>query len=518
MFKEFQKIIIDEKALVILLLASLFIKLMFLFSIDIINHDGVRYIQAAQYFADGNFLQAINAEKMPFYSLLIVGFNFIVRDWILAGRLISLFSMVFILIPFYFLTKRLFTGSVSFWACVAFVLSPTMNKLSVLVMRDPIFLFFVMSALWCFYLAITSQRKIYYILSSCLSILSILCRIEGVILFVFYLLVLLILFFKNKGEKSSLLRGALFLLGLPLLLGLTLGIGLVALYGKDVTSFSRLNEPISRLQGLLSGDFLKVYHYNYQQIAALENPFYPWTEGSFSETARHYLPFIYLLSIVDSIAKNLFPAYVLPILMVFRKKPNMNRGHLLTLLLAVIYFLVGYYFIITHDFISNRYVLIPTLMLFPWVGWGLNEVWSTINKCRLQKVAVGLFLIIFCGLPLYENYKDIIKYGKSNEIKAASQWLAKQSKFEGEIIAVTDSRIGFYASQENEKFRKTEFISLQKNFNIIEKSALESHANLLVTVVPQKERSKIHELTSYMFIKEFVGAKNSALVYRRIDH
>lgn len=130
-----------EWGLVFLLLFSLFLKSVLLLSDEIINVDAVRYIGAAKQFADGNFLDGLRMEKMPFYSLLIAASHLLIKDWVLAGQLISFFAMLFALVPLYLVTKDLFNQKAAFWAGLAFSLSPILNKHAVEVIRDPIFLF-----------------------------------------------------------------------------------------------------------------------------------------------------------------------------------------------------------------------------------------------------------------------------------------------------------------------------------------------------------------------------------------
>ncbi|MCD4687923.1 MAG: hypothetical protein K8R55_01160 [Desulfuromonadaceae bacterium] len=120
-----------EWGLVFLLLVSLILKIAVLLSDEVINIDGARYIAAAQQFAQGNFSEGLSIDWMPFYALLIAGFHFLIPDWVLAGQLISLFSLVFALIPLYLLSRDLFDEKVAFWAGLAFVLSPMLNARAV---------------------------------------------------------------------------------------------------------------------------------------------------------------------------------------------------------------------------------------------------------------------------------------------------------------------------------------------------------------------------------------------------
>jgi 4-amino-4-deoxy-L-arabinose transferase-like glycosyltransferase len=498
-----------------LLFLSLAIKCTLLFSDEVINVSGVRYVEAAQQFAEGNFREGLNIEKMPFYPMLICAFRFLVRDWELSAQLISLFAMVGALVPIYWLTKDLFDEKVAFWTGLVFVLSPVLNGYAVDVIRDPIFLFFVAWAVYFFWRALRVHKSHFFALSSVSSVLAMLCRIEGVLLFGVFGAILLALAIKNEPERFQLLKGMALMVGLPLAAGLVAGGVGMLVAGKELVSFSRLGEPLARLRAVLNGDFLDMYHHIYEQFKAYENPRYVWSYGSFADTARHYLPLIYLISVAETVAKNLFPLFVLPLLAGFRKRPTLHRGHWLILLLAGTYFLVGYYFLFTHDFIAKRYVLIPALLLFPWVGRGLARMWSGISGSPWPRISVIFFLLIFLGIPFFKSLDVFWGGGKGGNLREAGQWLSRQPEFQNAVIACSDPRVRFYSS-ENLIFPKVmENAHVARDFGKMESVAIENAADLLVIEVSKNNRKRIPEFHDFELLKKFAGNINDVLVYGR---
>ena len=504
-----------ERALIYLLMLSLSVKVLLLFSNEIINVDGVRYIEAARHFAEGNFREGLIYERMPFYSLLMVVCHFFVPDWELAGQLISLLSFVFFLVPFYLLTRDIFDRKAAFWAGLALGLSPMLNHFSLQIIRDPIFLFFLGWSLYFFWRAVKKPDSLFFILASVSAVFSLFCRIEGIFLFAVYLLMLLVLAIRNSPDRRSFIKGMAHFVLVPLGLGLMLTVALMLGSDVDVASFSRLGEPAERLQSVFSGDFLAKYRSLYAQIKSFKNAAGSWETGSFAETSRHYLWLIYLLSVADRIAKNLFLFFLLPLLVGFNKRPCLHRGHWLILLTAGTYFLVAYYFLLTHDFIAKRYVLVPTVLLLPWVGVGLEKMWGRLSECRWRKTAIISFLLIFCAAPAYESVDDFTGPGKENVIIEAGRWLVKQPDLQKALIACSDPRMRLYSSLEMNFLRKTEKYHVAKDFRKMEKVAFDHAADLLVIETSKRKRRQMAEFKHFTLLKEFVGTDSDVLIYSR---
>ncbi|MDQ1331042.1 MAG: hypothetical protein QG578_1307, partial [Thermodesulfobacteriota bacterium] len=185
-FENISKWAESKNGLIYIICISVMLKAFFLASDSLINNDGLLYISAAQEFAKGHFKEGLNVFPMPFYSLLIVIIHFLIPDWAMAARVISVLFMVFTLIPLYLLTKELFDRKAAFWACLTFALAPDSNGLATDVIRDPGFIF---CTAWSVYFALRSSqspRIIYFAATAFFSLVSILFRIEGIILVLIY--------------------------------------------------------------------------------------------------------------------------------------------------------------------------------------------------------------------------------------------------------------------------------------------------------------------------------------------
>jgi hypothetical protein len=514
--------------LAFLLLVSLAIKVALLSSGDIINRDGVRYIDAARQFAQGNFLEGLSIDWMPFYSLLIAGFHFLIRDWALAGQLLSLFSMVFALVPLYLLTTELFDEKVAFWTGLAFALNPMLNGHAVGLLRDPVFIFFVG---WAVYFCLRSLRTgkiLFFTLASLSATFAVFCRLEGILLWGVFLSVLAALIIKNRAERRLLFKGMAVFVGLPLVLGLLLGGSMLLVAGSDLTSFGQSGELTEQLKkvvttnslayykGKVSKGILDNYHSRYEKLKDLEKTLPGWgSNGNLLATTRHYLPLVYLFSAVEALARNLFPIFVIPLLAGFKKRPVLLWGHWFLVLLTSAYFLLAYYFLFTHDWVSKRYVLVPALLLLPWVGLGVDRFRRVIAECRWPRIAMVVFLLVFCGAPAYKSLEDFSGPGKGNAIRKAGQWLSLQPDLQNAVIACSDPRVRFYSSEKMKFLKEMEKYSVSRNIRKMESVAFHGKADLLVIEISKKERRKIPEFSRFSIFKEFEGHPNDVLIYSR---
>ena len=95
MFEKISEFSDSKKGFYFVLIVALIIKIITLIIMHdmAINRDGTQYIAAAQQFAKGNFAQGFAFHSMPFYPLIITLVNFIVGNWLVSARLISIISL-----------------------------------------------------------------------------------------------------------------------------------------------------------------------------------------------------------------------------------------------------------------------------------------------------------------------------------------------------------------------------------------------------------------------------------------
>jgi len=93
----------------LLVLISLFLGFYLFFRTYVISFDGAfQYVPIAKDFASGFFRKALSHNQQPLYSLIVAFVSRWVPDFELAGKLVSSILGILLVIPVYFLGKRIF--------------------------------------------------------------------------------------------------------------------------------------------------------------------------------------------------------------------------------------------------------------------------------------------------------------------------------------------------------------------------------------------------------------------------
>ena len=307
---------------------------------------------------------------MPLYSLIITAVHFIVPNWEVAAKLISITSMVLATIPLYLLTTELFNRKAAFWACLAFAVSPLPNDWAVDVIRGPIFVFFVLWAVYFAQNAIISKRPIFFFLTAFFSCVSLFLRIEGVIIIPFFFFFTMCLILIKRGERISLLKGLLTWLACLVILA---GICFLLMRMTGV-SFNRFDEVAEKTGNMLKMGFLDNYHLISDQLKDMEklSPF-PDQRQNFAETARHFMWLIYVVGLLQIFVKVLFPVFIIPLFWAFYRH-IFERRQVFVFALVCFYLLMMYYTLIDRDFMQRRFLFAPVSLAYPWVGLGMERM------------------------------------------------------------------------------------------------------------------------------------------------
>ena len=485
----------------------------FLFASDsMINNDGLLYIAAAQDFAAGHFKEGLYIFPMPFYSLLIAIVHFLIPDWAAAARVISVTFIVFTLIPLYLLTKELFDQKAAFWACLAFTLAPVPNSWADSVIRDPGFIF---CTAWAVYFALRSSQSPRIILFSAtafFSWVSILFRIEGIMLILFFPTYFLVLSYIKNQERAPLLKGVLLFIMIPLLLVTVFSVCRF----NDTVSFNRIDHIYAEFQKLFKIEFLNNYYALSKQLEILiQSSPSPGFKNNFAEIAKHYIPVIYFLGLTETLIVNLFPLFIIPLFFSFKEPIKIK--HVFVLGVLSVFILLAYYFLVKNDFLTSRYISTPVLLSYPWVGAGMHRFFEYLSGKYFKKVFV-IFFLLFTISPVYKCVEQEMK--EDNSLIVAAKWI-ENTPDAGKLRIITgDKRFLFYAGREYwvgdvfSGISSDAYYSLDKkdaSYNELERIAMENKFDLVFLRVSLKKEAP--QFKYFKKIKEFKGRKNISYVF-----
>lgn len=493
------------ESLYFVVLLSMVVKIIVLYLAKDISSDSVLYLKAAESFARGDFNEGMRLYPMPFYSIIISGLQFIFGDFILPARLISVFSLTLASVPLYFLTKELWGASVAFWGTLAFSVSSTFNSYSVEILRDPPFLFFVILSLFWAVRGIRYKNPHDFFYVSLSTVFACLFRIEGVLLPFFFLSIFLFYILFDSKNRRFFWDSTFRFLCLP---GILIFV-LLIVSGENFINYNRFHEILLKLNEISSFDFLNNYHLVYQKLKVFsqELPFW-WLRNSFGEVARHYLWLIYFIGLIDVFFVVLSPVNSMLVFASFFADYEKNSHRNIVFGLFFIFLLNCYVFYIEMNFIVQRYVFVPSLLLFPLVGLGFNHFYDKVSKLKFNFFLKTILIMLFIFVPLGKSIDDA--YGQDDLMKISGEWLKSQSSLNGNRTVSNDARILFYAGH------NSDYVGFEDLKNGYPDGIVPpKDVDLFIYKIPNKQIDSFGGVLDFTLIKKIEGKMNTVLFYRR---
>lgn len=493
-------------ALAILLGGSLLIKALLIFQTDIINTDGVRYINSAHQLFQGNFAAAFSHEKMLVFSWLLGLMHLLVPDWFLAGKILSSLSLVMTTIPLYLIAQELFGRRTAFFTALVFTVAPSINAKCTAVIKDPPFLFLIVLSLWLVIYAFRASRWSFCLPAGFLACLSLLIRPEGVIFFlaITVSLTLFIVFVPASRRLHLKFLAAFWTVPAAGLLTAT------ALFVTGVISWEILPTVYERFAYYFQVKPMRIYGGIYQHLKDVEENFAggQWT-NDFFEYARHNMPLIYLLGMLQTFGKALFPVFVVPFVYGLNLRNRLSLPTLLLLVVWLCFFLMDYLYLVSHNFLSARYLLVLVVLSFILVGYGMDRIVDFFNASHYRHWVLSMAVVLCVLLPLGKMVVN--DPHEKFELKQAGLWLREYSDVATNRMIVSEERIAFYAGL----WRGGYVAFPADDLRQFEEKALQNNCRVLVVYKRLEELDDKPFFENYGLIEEFPGPKNIAIVYER---
>jgi hypothetical protein len=225
---------------------------------------------------------------------------------------------------------------------------------------------------------------------------------------------------------------------------------------------------------------------------------------NFIEIVIHYMPIIYLLGLLESLIKALFPLYLIPLAVGLWHSRKRNGAFIL--LLAGCYLLICYYYLIRMDSIRVRFLLAPAFLFHPWIGFGLDRLCSYVRGSSRRRLFTLLLVILLALLPVYRSLKIIWK--QDDVLLKAGKWIATVPQFKAASIITTDRRVPFYAGRGADFFFYPD-----PDYPKMETFAAIRDMDLLIIKTSKREKNHTPRFKNYRKVEEFVGVKDIVTIY-----
>lgn len=495
----------DLVLLGVLLGFSLLIKVVLVYQADIINDDGIRYINSAHELFRGNFAAAFAHEKMLGFVSLLGLAHLLVPDWFLAGKILSSTVLILATIPLYLIAHELFGRRAAICTALVFTIAPTINDKCTAVIKDPPFLFLILLSLCLLLYALRESGWKLPVAAGFIGSASVLIRPEGLVFVAAVVLFLVVASLFLPEHRGANLRSLAFFC-VPL--GVALIAAALALVTGLVTA-DALTSVYARFSAYVQLDLLQSYRLIYEHLKAVEESFFggQWS-NDFFEHARANILLIYLVGMLQVFCKEVSIIFILPLLLGLKLSGRWNRQTVLFLAVLGSFLLMDYFFLVSRNFISNRYMLLPVVMSFVLVGHGVERMASFDCIARLRKAVLATVIVLCLLLQVGMSFRDLSR--EKEEVKVAGVWLQENRDLSQVRILVTDERIAFYAGLLRGAYDTLEDQSLQA----LEAQALEKDCGAFVVYRRAKEGRTV-ELEHFTLVKTVSGRKNVAEIFER---
>ena len=452
-----------DKSLGLILAIGVILRLYSFFALELISRDSPFYLYQAMVLTTGNLnlLESCGLSskirEINLFSVSIVPFYYLFRDWEIAGKLVSFISSSLSLVFLYFILKNFLKGPILHLTLLVYSFNPTLIKESAEVMRESFFTFLVLCGVWFFikgYQSFDKGKIFFFGLANLFWVLSSWVRVEGIFLIALSFLYLFgqLIFFKDK--RSSLANLLSFsLIPFILLLG---GMWYITFYKKFL-----LIELKSKL--VLLNPFEQPF------AQALKNFRYldiPMPSPYFWDILKQNL---WLVAFGTTFFYKFIPALHFPIFLLFlvgfknlRNFVKENPVIIYFLVLSAGYFIGLWYFTFTKWYMEKRYMLPLLYFVSPIIALGILNVKNFLEKrfsLSSKKVLILLivYIVFFSSVKIFQpernekiKFKHVaLKIANTipeEEIKSCSERACKNLVFtkEGRVLFYIANYKGFF--------------------------------------------------------------------------
>ena len=447
-----------DKKLVLILAVGIVLRIYLFFAMPIISRDSPIYLYQAMVLATGNLnlldLCGLSSriKEINLFSIAIVPFYYLFKDWEIAGKLVSFVSSSLSLILLYLILRNLLKGPILYLVLLIYSFNPTLIKESAEVMRESFFTLLVLLGLLFFikgYQSENKRRVFFFVLANLFWILSSWVRVEGIFLIALSFLYLLGIFIFSQDKRSS-LATLLSFSPIPLILLLG-GIWYVSFYKGFL--LVELKEKLILLNPFEQPFAKALKNFRYLDI--------PMPSPYFWDILKQNL---WLVAFGTTFFYKFIPAIHFPIFLLFlagfkNLKNFIKEKQMITyfLVLSAGYFLGLWYFTFTKWYMEKRYMLPLLYFISPIIALGITNVKNYLEqrfKFSSKKVWVLLvvYIVFFSSLKVFQPERvdklglkkvalEIAKVISDEDVRACSEKVCKN------LVFTREGRVLFYIAK-----------------------------------------------------------------------
>jgi 4-amino-4-deoxy-L-arabinose transferase-like glycosyltransferase len=407
-----------------------------------INQDGVQYVQMARLFSSGDWKHGLAYFYPPGYPVLVSFAHMFVRNWELAGQVVSFAFGCFTLFPLYFLMKDIYSRRIACLSMLLLSFSPYHAKLSAEVRSEAAYIFFMTIALLCLHLAMKKSSLSWAGACGVAGSAAYLVRPEGGgILFVAGIFLLL-----HHLRQKNWNIGRTFILGSAIVFSfLLLGLPYIIYLRSDTGRWI-----ISRK----ASNVLALGLHEYDKDVAEVSQDYSSSVSSMSVVMQN--PWIFFQKCLTELCKSVpvfaeaihfavFPFFLMGLILRFSRRHPPDEDALLWIFFLFYLLLFSLFFANRRFFVQLVPVALGCTALGVESAAGYLKRWAErkqIAAISSHGFATILFLIMILTLPKTLTPIDM----PHRQYKEAGLWLQKNTS-RNDIVVTDRERIAFYAER-----------------------------------------------------------------------
>lgn len=419
----------------VLLCITILFRLPILFIPGIIHNDSYEYIRAAKSMLKGDWAGGV---APPVYSFCIMVLNKFVGNYELTGELVSWIFGGVVVVPIYFLARRVFDERTGRIASLLSAVQPTLYFYSGSVLSDSVYYFFIALSVYLGWVAFEKGNLITVILFSLSTTISYLTRPEAIgFMFIFSLWAL---FINPPAAKRTLLRRLILttlaivcfiIFSSPYLVALRKEFGRweisrkasisIVMPEQSMDGISQPDGEIKSVRGSLANKRkISISSFVREPATILKRLLIGFFHALF-KYQQALNPVLFLLALVGLI----------------RKRQDKSLWRIDLYLLSFFFFF--FVMVLPFFWITKRHTSHLIVIATPWAAYGLMRVTDFIRKKTMvpyiRNYAGIVLLVIVMGVLLTEGFFDRLNSRRHRMIrKEVGIWM-KDNLQKGPVIS-----------------------------------------------------------------------------------